>query len=1803
METTNSQQLEQYSRPLSQLTSKLDSNAPLSFKDWYGSNVGIIPGQEYSQYNLYLLNWYNEKKKTNDSEETQLRINYLTLLRQLQVFFSNEEAENWYNQVNLSDEKELLLAIPYFAQKLRDISLYYLQLRDDIKKTKLKYNLIGTNTGFIQQLRSQLLIGFTKKPNTAITIPSTVWKDVPELSSVKDTFTIQVEELYDDHEYFDQSPTVPVSGYYDLNSPILENYFTTKGITLTSANWMYSTDDAFNESVIVDNINYSQQLIEKYIGEDKLTALLPTVSSGTDYYDVSIDQGNNFLYWPYGAYPTSTAVLQRYEPVPLSASGLETVATAGSSIEIADTIFLKTSEGIQGAWFRDKKYDESNRNMVVAIEPNTKNAFRFPFPGFGLSADDINWTGPGLEYNSEFYYLDDINKKNVEQAYWNFNLQLTSVNSLPVNNTTLLTAGAYANSQYRLADKIKTWNTLPDYFDSTYSGDINEAWLYRFTTTDIPVASAGNSLFVWPYQRLNSEEDYPTYIPSDISTVCQPLPLSAISFAGGTAAQLITGADVIYKVSNYKHTPEQAIECAWLSGGEVTYGTLIGINQPGLNGTFKAGTYTKFIWNGDDNVNVNNVFKTFEHQPDCSYKLKNSDYTESKNCTCNQVLYTPFGHTGIRQTDNNGLADFIVEDNFSPASFSIDGWRDKNGNNYTNSEYFCWYKTSNKIGWGSGTWFTNVSATGNNFYLRKGKAYMYYRANTRQQDQNTTSLPDLVIRYPYGINNTTWIKGVQNTDGTWSSANIPSDMVVRPGDFFIYSKATSSTYSLSADVKTYQAIAENRGSVWSVYDYVSIGKSQFGADQQVIITYPVSNYINSSTLNNTDFYKQYPAVNISNIITVAQWSLRDPSGNTNYYRNTQTLLFTPSLTGVYTTALTAITSKDVSLTNQTASTSGYYFFSNIPPITSVLPELITASLTGNTLPAPGFVINTPLYGWNYNTGQQDPGGLGAKPFWAKSYSSKDAYTNYKAVVSWGTPYKIVDGHNIISQPDISDLTINTGDYFEYERLYPSPFVWTQPVKLKIEVNEKIWSTIDISLSGVSNLQDVVALNTNELVAIPTTEPSNIRLINVFNNAPVEVYYNALSSFGWSVTATPLINYTFYTTPSTSIAYTAKRPWNNLTNRNYPTVASLPAFDELYTEAEKGGYTTPSNLGASVYLNQDYTVSLSTSSSSLTSYFEDSTRRVGGRGLTKQDQQTPYFDIVDDNTWLKEPVTSGPIAGTIKKKVTKKYQKFIPYQSGYETNPRQQVGLVLPTSRQDPWGGSEDSIWTDTSNKPQSFTGQLNVDKWAQTQVLKQSGKQLDSWSTDIFGNQYGLYKNIKNVEVYHRKNIPGEIWTRKNSQYVSPASTSLSAVFDTYKNTSFINELTGVGVRKLDVFFDTLFVETSGVIIFEKIIYDYDTDSISSITDDARYLSLALPVTPSFTREISGFIPTNYEFAKAGETWFFPQEKNVVISVCGLSGNILLPELYNLDINNRNFNKIFPVNVDDINTINSLSSININSIEAPVLSYNELKKEFVIATLCKTNDDKDTIVELTIKYTPNSYLSDVSVYTTATIAYPPYIIPYITQSLTTTVTAGSVFAYSVSALNSPTAYTLDPVVYNWLSVNSSGLFTGVVPTTGIYYVPFKVSNNAGSTSYSLQINSIPALPPAPVVNFIPDIYTSTNITTTFTITATNSPTTYFLDYNVAPAWITVDNNGTFTITPAASAGEYYIPFTVSNTGGSNSYIINVVIGTALWNFDTPITGTVLSNLAVTFSTSAANIIWGDNQTTLVTSGQTVSHTY
>jgi hypothetical protein len=1614
----------------------LEGRTPYTFKQWYDSTSGIIPSQEYRLYTEYLIEWYKQYNLTAQDSKTIIKLKYLSLLNQLQLFFSTQELEDWYNKINIEDEKELLLAIPYFSRKLKEITYYYFQLRDKIKNSRIRHGLIGTEFGLTQQVRELLLENYNQ---SSITIPVSIWQKVPALSSLTTDIHVVVEDLYDTFSYFDHSSTLPASAYHDITNSSVQDFILSRNLNLSCTDWLYRLGTlVFSLSTnnpILQQLH--QQLLNQTINNNFLTTETYNISTTVDFFNIDVVEGINSFYWPQGNYLGITNTFPRYQPIPLSSESLSLIGTPN------DTLFVRSKQGIEGAWLYNKTTNIQNVEIQAKFNASTKTIFKFPFPGYGISAEDIPWTGYGFKTDIRYNYLDDDLKRAVEQEYWNTNISLTSVQSITLNETTLSLQGAYPSTNYVNADKIRIRKIPPGYNSISYTGDIEEAWLYRMNETSISIPASKNSTILWPFKKLNNPRIDP--IPTlNYNEVCTPISLSSLKIDYSVAGDSLRTSDAIYKLKRPGDNTSRAVECAWLSGAPYFNGTLqlTGTQQSSLNCIFSAGAFTRFIWNGPYNSDVNKVFKSNKHYPNCEFlKIVNPTVEDFVKCTCKQVNFTPFGHPGKYFTDYNQQTDFIVEDNFTPQPFDLNEWRDNTGTSFAESTAFCWFKTDKNTGWETGKWNCSSNITDNNFYLQKGKGYVYYRAGGRKTD---TPYPDYITRYKYNQYPGIWIKAKINPrNGQWVTTNQPSDMIIYPGDFLLYSRTSNLNYTLTGEVVEPILSGIRINSIWSNYDLISIPdnnnfRGKIPIDISVI--FPNQNYIAQLSGG------QYPPPGISTrIIQYVAWKLTTPNNEDIYFYDVPAFSFTPTLTGIYTTALTAITS-----TGPGAVVSdGYYYVNTIPAITATVLTTQQVRLTSAQTKVPGFTLRVPLNGWDYNTNSFNPApvhkNFGAKPYWATFNSDSTSINNLA----------IADDYNLISVPDVSPIVFTGGEQIEYTRNYNTDLIWSQPLTLLNSVNERYWATLQINVSGLSN-QDLFDVNNNSYF-VKLSTPSIITLQNFIDNEPVEIIYNADSSFTWPVTAVPTIETLSINSSSPFTLYQATFPWRNVLNQTNPSLAVFPAIESLSSVNQIGGFYTPDYCGVTKYLNRDYTYTLDITSNALTGTFIDPEKAVNIRGLSKQDQTSPY-NITDNNTWLKEPPISSNIAGIINKNIFKKYQKFIPYQSTYESNPNKAIGLILPTSQQAPWNGINNTQWGDQENKPTSYTGVINVSSWVASQVLKNNNLFIDNWCTDIHGNQYGLYKNYNDTTYIGQQNIPGEIWVRNNKQKVLPGYLALSSVFDTFIDTDIYTQLVGNTIYGIDVFYNTLYIQTSGILFIEKVNYDYNTQQIYSISDDARFISLMTPVTTNVIRELNGIYST--DIAIPGETWFDPSNNIALFSTVNLNGNILVPNLFEYNLINGTLRKVFPITQKDIFKLTRLNTLNLKQVFKPKLSYNKNIKQYVFTVLGITQSNENVVIEFKLNFLTYDIYS-------LTIYYPSYEIlpPTINHSLLYTLTGGENF--SIQLTSTPINATFNSLnLPNWANLNSSGILTGTVPidATGSIFTTFTVNNNSGLTYQILTFN-------------------------------------------------------------------------------------------------------------------------------------------
>jgi regulation of enolase protein 1 (concanavalin A-like superfamily) len=156
--------------------------------------------------------------------------------------------------------------------------------------------------------------------------------------------------------------------------------------------------------------------------------------------------------------------------------------------------------------------------------------------------------------------------------------------------------------------------------------------------------------------------------------------------------------------------------------------------------------------------------------------------------------------------------------------------------------------------------------------------------------------------------------------------------------------------------------------------------------------------------------------------------------------------------------------------------------------------------------------------------------------------------------------------------------------------------------------------------------------------------------------------------------------------------------------------------------------------------------------------------------------------------------------------------------------------------------------------------------------------------------------------------------------------------------------------------------------------------------------------------------------------------------------------------------------------------------------------------------------------------------------------PVITGATTATGTVGVAFTYQIVAANSPENYNAAPLP-DGLAINTStGAITGTPTAAGATTVTLSATNAGGTGSATLTVTV--AMPPTPVITSATTASGTVGGAFSYTITASNSPTSY--GAMGLPAGLAV-NTGTGAITGTPTgAGTTSVSLSATNAGGTGT---------------------------------------------------------
>lgn len=797
----------------------LNTISPLSYNEWLAKQDTLLPVLAKTKYNEYLTDWFeNQYLKTEESKEN-LKKDYVQLVKDLSFLFGQNEKDQFLANIDYTNEEELIFSVPFFAKKLKEIAIVLSKKREAVKEAKLRYNLVGSNNGLEKLLNEYVLRGFTNAENSITQVPaSPLISFFPDLSAVKDNFFIEIEELHDPNTYFDSDPSVSINEYVNIDDLINQTPF--EGLSeeqvtaLVASRFLpkiaptplskifnqylnYANEtDIFSISLSSLSALTNNQILasEKYLGEAVygLTALrLKDVYLPDETLSLVLPQGNSWFLWPSGDKILDEEDFNNlYQPISINQSNLlNSGAIAGTTLETSDLIFTDKNGTVEGAWLNSTVDEKVKDILKLTIGRSSYQEFIYPFVGFRISAKGNDFIGYSIndDISETFSRLPKEKKKEIIKAYYTSMLPNTAVNPIYLNQSKLVDQGSYASKFSDEADLItkkQKSEALNNVYTDLENGILEEAYLYKFVNTDLPIRS-GVSNIHWPIEVFETANGFNQTVTIKNDT-CVPLNLRDIdvnqNMLGAVAGLSFDESDVIYKISNLDGDP---IEAAWLGTQSIPnldimdrpiqiYATsavkcaqyIEGPVQIGLSTSIGPNQKISFIW-GDEDTPIDRVFRFISHSETCPYGKEEHDYYEDQDyrsisplniknywndCNCKSVYYSPIGHDGNEFTDYNAMCDFIFADPDGVGSdFAINTWTDTRNLDYRKSPQFAFYKLNENskdkpVGWGEGSWKTGAGIP---FILKRGRRYTYSRSSFRKTFNDINQSPFLVAKYPY----------------------------------------------------------------------------------------------------------------------------------------------------------------------------------------------------------------------------------------------------------------------------------------------------------------------------------------------------------------------------------------------------------------------------------------------------------------------------------------------------------------------------------------------------------------------------------------------------------------------------------------------------------------------------------------------------------------------------------------------------------------------------------------------------------------------------------------------------------------------------------------------------------------------------------------------------------------------------------------------------------------------------------------------------------------------------------------------
>ena len=189
-----------------------DANQPYTILQWIeNSNTDYgSPDESVDDYNTYLRTWSTIKSQTKSQNKKTIKETYIVLLKEIVLNYTTSEEKRYFATLDYTNPLDLDAAMPFFARRIKEVILYFIQKRNELKYQKLKFSMRGSVDGTKRLIQNDI-VQLIRNDNISLTRGMAV----PTVSSVVDGFHVNIDELYDlSQSYYDIGPTAvsPITG-------------------------------------------------------------------------------------------------------------------------------------------------------------------------------------------------------------------------------------------------------------------------------------------------------------------------------------------------------------------------------------------------------------------------------------------------------------------------------------------------------------------------------------------------------------------------------------------------------------------------------------------------------------------------------------------------------------------------------------------------------------------------------------------------------------------------------------------------------------------------------------------------------------------------------------------------------------------------------------------------------------------------------------------------------------------------------------------------------------------------------------------------------------------------------------------------------------------------------------------------------------------------------------------------------------------------------------------------------------------------------------------------------------------------------------------------------------------------------------------------------------------------------------------------------------------------------------------------------------------------------------------------------